>query len=897
MDRRLASLILYLVLTSALAVVVLTQEPVGWRAFYITVELAQSVSEAQFVISSFFATLWNKFEHFQFTEPWVIVVQEGIQRQSVVWYHDNTLYIAVYGLSTSTRRIYIYVVEKQLLSSTALQLSQTYWNMQPVTFIPTVDYLLLGFGEVSYVHLRDFVATPPHGFITLSERTLDGISVVKVVPLFTADGRLYVANVYTTVHESFPLIALVTVYVDSGGGEPVPVEREPSEEVPSDSSSNNYIVELTLSPPFFSDFSNTTLCIVEDVYSSKLYYYTVEENVTRRIKRIWVSLPGWVSQRGFVYLTITRCGEDWDELSQISGIFLSPGEYNVTYSLRYPRIITVHSFRYYDPYMSGGGLLPGNFTVWCTNGYVVQLNFTGHGNYTVPCDPVRYRLTFVREAPLSASLYIEPNDVIAPHLFDWFFDGVNGYLVVGLQPNGAGTPFTVYGWSEITISERVNVVDPRLNSTRKTSMIGDFWNDRPALFNTMINYEPYGFNVRINLRAPDGSQRFYQKRATELEGNWGALVKVYSLSDRVYRAYINASLFHSVSVPSDLVSVLEWNPATATYPERYRRFVLGANSVFTEHLSLYQSYLIIHSRALSEAEIQALNNGIVDAKSLEIFIDATFFNGTHYFNLGRNPATIGAYNGVQRVPADHRWIWHVRRLANDGYLHIKFIPRGWFIEFRRVSDGALLLLIDTSQYPANSVGLVEDIAVSIQQPGWYVVNLRPSYPYGLPSPPYAPPELPPPGDDSDDGGDGGGGSGQQFDCSICEPCWSDPSLDFCNECFMYCEPPGWSPPPEPEAPQVPQRQPQQQVVREVPRETQQYSLLIVAALFVGAVGISFFIIGGAAVGLVPHIIYILMLAEMIPGWIGALLIASMVILSLYVFLSRRASGGGAGEGG
>ncbi|MEM4501285.1 MAG: hypothetical protein QW512_04050, partial [Thermofilaceae archaeon] len=527
------------------------------------------------------------------------------------------------------------------------------------------------------------------------------------------------------------------------------------------------------------------------------------------------------------------------------------------------------------------------------------LNFTGHGNYTVPCDPLRYRLTFIREAPLSAALYIEPGDVIAPHLFDWFFDGVDDYLVVGLQPGGVGTPFTVYGWQAITVSERVNVVDPRLNSTRKTSMIGDAWVDRPALFNTMITYEPYGFNVRINLRAPDGSQRFYQKRATELEGNWGALVKVYSLSDRVYRAYINATLFHSVSVPSDLVSVLEWNPATATYPERYRRFVLGANTLFDEHLSLYQSYLIIHSRALSEAEIQALNSGVVSANALEVFIDATFTNGTHYFNLGRNPATIGHYNGVQRVPAERRWIWHVKNLTNDGYLHIKFVPRGWFIEFRRVSDGALLLLIDTSQYPANPAGLVEDIVVSIQQPGWYVVNLRPSYPYGLPSPPLIPPELPPPGDG--DGGDGGGGGGQQFDCNICEPCWTDPSFDFCNECFMYCEPPGWTPPPEPEAPQMPQqprRQAQVEVVRGVlPRETQQYSLLLIAALFTGVVGVAFFVVGSAAIGLVPHVIYVLVLAELLPMWIGALLIAAMVMLSLYVFLSRRASGGGAGEGG
>ncbi|MEM4501094.1 MAG: hypothetical protein QW512_03065 [Thermofilaceae archaeon] len=904
MDRRLASIILYLVLTSALAVVVLTQEPVGWRAFYITVELQQAVSEAQFIIPKDFAILWNKFEHFQFTEPHVIIVQEGVQRQSVVWYHDNTLYIAVYGLSTSTRRIYIYIVEKQLLSSTALQLSQTYWNMQPIAFVPTVNYLLLGFGEISYTHLRDVLAMPPHGFITITESTYDNIRVLKIVPLFTVDGRTYVANVYTTPHETVPLTARVVLHVNfgDGGDEPIPIGRD--EEPAGYGSAFDFIVELTLAPPHYTDFSNTTLCIVEDVYNSKLYYYTIEEDVQRRVKRIWVSLPSWVAQRGFVYLTITRCNEDWDELGRISGIFLSPGEYSVEYYLRYPRIITVHSFRYYDPYMSGGGLLPGNFTVWCTSGEVVQLNFTGHRDYFVPCDPVRYRLTFVREAPLSASLYLEPGDIIAPHLFDFAFDGVDDYLVVGLQPDGSGTPFVVYGWSEITIAERIYPVWPKISTTwAHFSKIGDPWTDYPSVRMITDTRSDYTYlRVMWTVRTPDGAQKNYFYDAAAYRNSWVHVVRRFT-SAREYSVWVNGARAYNATVPSTEVTVLEWNPATASRPWRYQRFVLGASVEFAERMTLYQSYLIIHSRALTSEEIQQMySGGVVSANALEVFIDATFTNGTRYFNLGRNPATIGAYNGVSRVPAEHRWIWHVKNLADDGYLHIKFVPRGWFIEFRRVSDGALLLLIDTSQYPANPAGLVEDIVVSIQQPGWYVVNFRPSYPFGAPSPPYAPPELPPPGDG--DGGEGDGGGGQQFDCSICDTCWnwSDPSLDipdFCYDCYAFCEPPGWTPPAQDEASQPPQqpRKAQVEVVRGIsPRETQQYSLLLIAALFTGVAGVAFFVVGPAAIGLVPHIVYILVLAELVPMWVGALLIASMVILSLYVFLSKR-SGGGAGEGG
>ncbi|MEM4501512.1 MAG: LamG domain-containing protein [Thermofilaceae archaeon] len=862
MDRKLASIVLYLVLTSALAVVALTQEPIGWRAFYITVELQQAVSQAQFIIPKDFAILWNKFEHFQFTEPWIIIVQDGVQRQSVVWYHDNNLYVAVYGLSTSTRRLYIYVVEKQLLSSTALQLSQTYWNMQPIVFVPTVNYLLLGFGEISYTHLRDVLAMPPHGFITITESTYDNIRVLKIVPLFTADGRTYVANVYTTVHETLPLTALVTVYVDSGGGEPVPAEAG-SEEVLSGSSSSNYIVELTLSPPWFTDFSNTTLCIVEDVYSSKLYYYTVEENVTRKVKRIWVSLPGWISQRGFVYLTITRCNEDWDELSQISGIFLSPAEYNVTYSLKYPRIITIYSFRYYDPYGAGGGLLPGNFTVWCADSSVVHLNFTGHGNYTVPCDPLRYRLTFIREAPLSASLYIEPGDAIAPHLFDWRFTDSSTYVSTVRYIGESRTELTV----ELSL-RFLEVVAGWPVVIRRANEHSYGWR----------LYQDYGRSRTVfTYQGSDGVKRWILNADLSV-GEWYDLAVTFSVQAGRAVMYVNGV---AVRTSTDV-------------------YEIGGNQqpiVVGEGLRAEIGYARVYSRALNSTEVQqTYSSRIINASGLVLFLDATFYNGTHYIDLSGSNNHGVPYGNVQRVPAERRWIWHVKNLTNDGYLHVKFVPRGWFIEFRRVSDGALLLLIDTSQYPANPAGLVEDIVISVPQGGWYIVNFRPSYPFGAPSPPYAPPELPPPGDDSDDGGDGGGGGGQQFDCSICEPCWTDPSFDFCYDCFMYCEPPGWSPPPEPEATQMPQRQQPQQVVREVPRETQQYSLLLIAALFVGAVGISFFVVGSAAVGLVPHIIYILMLAELVPAWVGALLIASMVILSLYVFLSKR-SGGGAGEGG
>ncbi|MEM4846475.1 MAG: hypothetical protein QW794_01790, partial [Thermosphaera sp.] len=50
-------------------------------------------------------------------------------------------------------------------------------------------------------------------------------------------------------------------------------------------------------------------------------------------------------------------------------------------------------------------------------------------------------------------------------------------------------------------------------------------------------------------------------------------------------------------------TILEWNPATATYPRRYQRFVLGANVECDEHMTVRYGYVRIYSRALADEEI------------------------------------------------------------------------------------------------------------------------------------------------------------------------------------------------------------------------------------------------------------------------------------------------------
>ncbi len=61
--------------------------------------------------------------------------------------------------------------------------------------------------------------------------------------------------------------------------------------------------------------------------------------------------------------------------------------------------------------------------------------------------------------------------------------------------------------------------------------------------------------------------------------------------------------------------------------------------------------------------------------------DATFFNGSHYFELSR--PVVGTPADVERMPAPS-WLWHIKDIANDGKLHFRWFPEGSII---RIKDG------------------------------------------------------------------------------------------------------------------------------------------------------------------------------------------------------------------
>jgi len=178
-----------------------------------------------------------------------------------------------------------------------------------------------------------------------------------------------------------------------------------------------------------------------------------------------------------------------------------------------------------------------------------------------------------------------------------FFDGIDDYAVI--------EPFIVYGWSEITIQEWIYLYHPKANALwSRANNIGDPWVDYPStqyITNNRFDYTALG--IEFFTRTSAGTRGYYGVSTYVYRNAWINAVRRFT-STREFSVWVNASRVYAVTIPADEKTVLEWNPDNATYPERYKRFVLGANTIFGEWMKIMQSNLLIYSRALSESELR-----------------------------------------------------------------------------------------------------------------------------------------------------------------------------------------------------------------------------------------------------------------------------------------------------
>jgi hypothetical protein len=155
-----------------------------------------------------------------------------------------------------------------------------------------------------------------------------------------------------------------------------------------------------------------------------------------------------------------------------------------------------------------------------------------------------------------------------------------------------------------------------------------------------------------------------------------------------------------------------------TYP-----LTLGARTPGADYGRLRIAQVLIYGRALNDSEISSFYaSNIVYVNNLRLFLDPTFFNGTHFIDFSGNNNHGKGYNGVQRVPAENIWLYHIKGLNADGSIRLRFIPKNSEVIIAN-GTGTVLRLFIGEEAKANDAGMVEDIVLPIE-PGNYTVTLR-----------------------------------------------------------------------------------------------------------------------------------------------------------------------------
>jgi len=192
---------------------------------------------------------------------------------------------------------------------------------------------------------------------------------------------------------------------------------------------------------------------------------------------------------------------------------------------------------------------------------------------------------------------LSPSRILRIFRYAMYFGGVGGYVVI---------PLTVYGWSGITIQEWIYPYHPKANTAwSKFSMIGESWVDKPSVYWGTDNRYDYTYLLfAFATRKSDGTPGGRNFNIYAYRNSWVNTAWRFRLSDRTLAVYVNGGKVYTASIPSDEKTVLEWNPDTATYPDRYKRFVLGANVNGDESMKMMQYQLLVYTRDLADKDIE-----------------------------------------------------------------------------------------------------------------------------------------------------------------------------------------------------------------------------------------------------------------------------------------------------
>ena len=351
----------------------------------------------------------------------------------------------------------------------------------------------------------------------------------------------------------------------------------------------------------------------------------------------------------------------------------------IDYIALYPGAVTtsqVEFLNYVSPSSGGVSYLPSGYVALFTGGSLahgywwdtvtgnVALIVPGTFTPTITWAPEYYVNPYYRSYTISLTAYGNANDLLAPHLYDWVFNG-NNYIAT---PNGiVSTSAMFFSVASIAMYTGCPQSLPNLQL---------YCNP-----NTAEIYYSGASGGEWYITVFNSNNQIYDAFCTKLsDGNWYCVNSASPIPVNQYITFVGERINGStlaVFANGLQISGFASEPAydlyvTSGYNSSIGAYNQGAGSFF---IGIIGAVMIFNTRALSTSEIATLaSNYTVYGSSLAMFLDATYFSGGQYIDLSGNNNNGTPTSGIGRVFSSNRFVWRVIGLYSDGNLHIALPP-------------------------------------------------------------------------------------------------------------------------------------------------------------------------------------------------------------------------------
>lgn len=291
---------------------------------------------------------------------------------------------------------------------------------------------------------------------------------------------------------------------------------------------------------------------------------------------------------------------------------------------------------------------------------------------------------------IQATFSIGAGDAIAPHLYVWYFNGVDAYIMVPYSATLPTTSWSILGWFMFpsgTTTDRVFV--------QKNPSASDY--------DYGLKISSYSYQ-QVCFKDTNGVERCSSNNVNIRDGSWHFWTGTY---DGVYylRIYDNGNLMWTLDVTGLSIKTSSTGMSIGYGLNGYSKF--------------YARGVLVYSTALTSTDINnAYSSKIIRSANLVMFLDPTFYNGSHYKDLSAGGNVGIAFGGVARVGDSSVWLYLVKGRFGDNYVHFMFFPYGTRISLYDTSNN--LVAQFTISGSANGADLVEDYPVALSS-GTYTI--------------------------------------------------------------------------------------------------------------------------------------------------------------------------------